>query len=258
MIEWNDWKFMKNIEKGWDCARVDSSSSAKSTLGRVDSRHFTESTPRLAQSNIKSQKLGLMIHISLSFALSRLHVFSLGTSSLQNLFSNVLFSDFTQIMPRKVLARRKLTLEVPIKCWTKARHDPPRRPPSPPPSKPKEVTLRLILGREDIGPLDVVSANQLSPEMRLLHSIVTHILFLKINRFDFLFERDIIIMHCILVVYPFNLPKLMISYMIEGSTKKNACLPYDMILTLIFKEFGVPISDEEPKRLLCHTDVYST
>ena len=39
-------------------------------------------------------------------------------------------------MPRKVLARRKLALEVPIEHRTKARHDPPRRPPSPPPPEP--------------------------------------------------------------------------------------------------------------------------
>ena len=44
--------------------------------------------------------------------------------------------------------------------------------------------------------------------------------------------------------------------MIEGSTKKNACLPYGLILTLIFREFGVPIPKDEPKRLLHHTDIY--
>ena len=116
--------------------------------------------------------------------------------------------------------------------------------------------MRLILGRKDVGPLDVVSANQLSLEMRLLHSIVIHILFPKIGCFDFIFERDLIIMHCILEEYPLNVSKLMISHMIEGSTKRNACLPYGMVLTLLFKEFKVSISKEEPKRLLHYTDVY--
>ena len=122
----------------------------------------------------------------------------------------------------------------------------------------REITLRLILGRNDVGPQYVLTANQLSFEMRLLYSIITHILFPKIDNFDFILERDLIIMHCILEEYPLNLLKLMISHMIEGSTKKNACLPYDMVLTLLFQEFKVPIPEDEPKRLLCHTDVYST
>ena len=121
----------------------------------------------------------------------------------------------------------------------------------------REATLRLILGRKDVGPLDVVSANQLPLEMRLLHSIVTHILFPKIDRFDFILERDLIIMHYILDEYPLNLPKLMITHMIKGSTKRNACLSYGMILTLLFRDFKVPISKDEPKRLLRHTDIYS-
>ena len=122
----------------------------------------------------------------------------------------------------------------------------------------REITLRLILGRIDVGPLDVVSANQLSSEMRLLHSIVTHILFPKIGHFDFISERDLIIMYCILEEHPLNLSNLVISHMIEGSTKKNMCLPYGMVLTLIFREFGVPINEEEPKRLLYHTNIYNT
>ena len=71
----------------------------------------------------------------------------------------------------------------------------------------REMTLRLILGREDVGTLDVISANQLSVEMHLLHSIVTHILILKIRRFDFLSGRDLIIMHYILDEFPLNLSK---------------------------------------------------
>ena len=121
----------------------------------------------------------------------------------------------------------------------------------------RETTLRLILGRKDVGPLDVVSANQLSPEMRLLHSIVTHILFPKIGQFDFISERELIIMHCILEEYLLNLPKLMITHMIEGFTKRNACLPYGMVPTLLFQDFKVPIPEDEPKRLLRHTDIYS-
>ena len=40
-------------------------------------------------------------------------------------------------------------------------------------------------------------ANQLTVEMRLLHSFITHILFSKIKRFDFISDRDLGIMKCI-------------------------------------------------------------
>ena len=62
----------------------------------------------------------------------------------------------------------------------------------------REATLRLILGRDQVNPLKVVSVNQLAIEMRLLHSIISHILISKTDRFDFLSERDLIMMHYIL------------------------------------------------------------
>ena len=49
----------------------------------------------------------------------------------------------------------------------------------------------------------------------------------------------------------------MMSYMCEAATKANASLPYGMVLTLIFKKFKVPIIEEEPKKALRHTDIYS-
>ena len=45
--------------------------------------------------------------------------------------------------------------------------------------------------------------------------------------------------------------------MCEAATKAHASLSYEMILTLIFREFRVPITDEEPKRLLRYIDHYS-
>ena len=49
----------------------------------------------------------------------------------------------------------------------------------------------------------------------------------------------------------------MIGYICEATKMAHASLQYGMVLTLIFKEFKVPISDEESKRLLCHTDHYN-
>ena len=45
--------------------------------------------------------------------------------------------------------------------------------------------------------------------------------------------------------------------MCEAATKAHSSLPYGMVLTLIFEDFGVLISNEEPKRLLHHTDHYN-
>ena len=121
----------------------------------------------------------------------------------------------------------------------------------------RKATLRLILGKEEVSPLEIVTTNQLSVEMRLLHSIIGHILFPKTGRFDFVSERDLIIMHCVLEKIPINLPKLMISYMIEASTKSQASLSYGMILTILFKEFRVPINKNKPKKILRHTNIYN-
>ena len=49
----------------------------------------------------------------------------------------------------------------------------------------------------------------------------------------------------------------MMGYMCEAATKAHSSLPYGMVLTFIFKDFRVPISNEEPKRLLRYTDHYN-
>ena len=70
-------------------------------------------------------------------------------------------------------------------------------------------------------------------------------------------ERDLVIMHCIVSEVSINLGQMMIIYMTEAASMAKASLPYGMILTTIFKDLGVPISDEEPKRLLRYTDIYN-
>ena len=64
-------------------------------------------------------------------------------------------------------------------------------------------------------------------------------------------------MHYILEEIPINLYKLMISYMTEASTKIHASLPYGMIFTTLFREFRVPISEDESKKLLHGTNIYN-
>ena len=77
----------------------------------------------------------------------------------------------------------------------------------------KEDTARMIIGDHATYVNGELLANQLTVEMRLLHSFVTHIIFSKIGRFDFIFDRDLVIMECIMEQKQINLPRLMMSYM---------------------------------------------
>ena len=77
----------------------------------------------------------------------------------------------------------------------------------------KEVTIRLIIGENVRYINGELLANQLSVEMKLLHSFITHILFPKIGCFDFISDRDLVIMQLIIEQVPINLPRLMMNYM---------------------------------------------
>ena len=121
----------------------------------------------------------------------------------------------------------------------------------------REIALNLILGREDCGPLDVVYSQDLNAEMRLLLSIVNRVLFPKTGRFDFVSERDLVIMHHILLGIPLNLPRLMLNYIALCHRYSRFSIPYGMIFTLIFKHFKVPIPPNEPAKALRNTDYYN-
>ena len=117
----------------------------------------------------------------------------------------------------------------------------------------REVTLKLILGRDNVNPIENIPASQLYAEMCLLHNIIGRIMFPKASRFDFISETDLIFMHSIIAGIPINLPQVIFGYMCKATSKAYSRLPYGMILTLIFTRFG----DEEPKKLLRHTDEYN-
>ncbi len=121
----------------------------------------------------------------------------------------------------------------------------------------REIALNLLLGREDCGPLDVVNSQDLNVEMRLLLSIVNRVLFPKTGRFDFVSERDLAIMHHILLGIPLNLPRLMLNYISTCHRYSRFSIPYGMIFTLLFKHFKVQISENEPAKPLRNTDYYN-
>ena len=62
----------------------------------------------------------------------------------------------------------------------------------------KERTIRLIVRDNARYTNGELLANQLSVKIRLLHSFITHILFPKIGRFDFISDRVLIIMQSII------------------------------------------------------------
>ena len=95
----------------------------------------------------------------------------------------------------------------------------------------KESTARMIIGDHAKYTNGELLANQLSAKMWLLHSFVTHILFLKISRFNFISDRDLGIMKYIIEQKSVNMPRLMMSYMWEATTKRHSSLPYGMIHT---------------------------
>lgn len=120
----------------------------------------------------------------------------------------------------------------------------------------RKFGVQTILGRKDVNEVQDVFANQLPPEMRLLHHIINRILFPKIGQFDYVFEQDILVMYHISEVIPLNLSGLMIRYMDELGNRKRASLPYDMVLTLLFLEHGINLEGKTSKGLL-HTDTYN-
>ena len=62
----------------------------------------------------------------------------------------------------------------------------------------KERIVSLIIGDNARYINGELLTNQLTIEMRLLYNFVTHILFSKIDRFDFISDRDLAIMESIM------------------------------------------------------------
>lgn len=56
------------------------------------------------------------------------------------------------------------------------------------------IGFRFILEREDVQGISMVVANQLSVKMQLLHLIIASILVLKTGHFDFIMERELMLM----------------------------------------------------------------
>ena len=54
--------------------------------------------------------------------------------------------------------------------------------------------------------IDNLQANQLTTKMRLLHHIVSRIFFPKMERFDWVTAKDVVVMYYLIQERPMNLP----------------------------------------------------
>ena len=74
--------------------------------------------------------------------------------------------------------------------------------------------------------------------------------FPKIGIFDFVSERDVILIYDVIQEAVLNLLALMMHQIRETASRAKPCLPYSMALTLVFREFGVSLERETTHALL--------
>lgn len=115
--------------------------------------------------------------------------------------------------------------------------------------------LGFLLNRDVVGDFVKVEARDFDVETRLLHHIVSRIILPRGGRFDLVTNRDVAVMCHILREVPISLPQLILSVM-KDVVNRKAPLPYGMILTHVFRAFGLRLRDETAKSL-GHFDIYN-
>lgn len=108
----------------------------------------------------------------------------------------------------------------------------------------------MHLEREDVRGVFVVMANQLSIELILLHHMIAWILVPKTRHFDFITEKELMLMVVLIQETTMNLLGIIVRQMYEAASSRRLCIPYGMGLTHIFREFGIPLV-ARPSRSCC-------
>ena len=117
----------------------------------------------------------------------------------------------------------------------------------------KQDGLKAIVGRDDV--VGDMLAHTLSLEMRLLHHMIGGIFIPKLGQFDFISERELMVMYHIIRGIPLNLLGIMMHQMREVAAKKKVCLPYGIPLMRVFLEVGILLENEIYKKL-SYFDIY--
>ena len=120
----------------------------------------------------------------------------------------------------------------------------------------RSSALRAILERNDIDEIGIVTASSLSLEIRRLHSFISRIFIPKTGKFDWVSERDLAFMECIIKGEAINLPFIMMGQNKETIRRAKICLPYGMVFTLLFQTTHIDLSGKDEKKLH-HSDTYS-
>jgi len=74
----------------------------------------------------------------------------------------------------------------------------------------RDAVFRCILEQEDVRGVSSISTSQLSMEMRVLHHIIALISLQKTGMFDFIIERELVVMVTLTQRTAINLPTLIV------------------------------------------------
>ena len=120
----------------------------------------------------------------------------------------------------------------------------------------RKESLIVITDNENVNIEKDYFIRDFTPQMSLLHHIVNKIFFPKVDRFDFVGQRDLYIMYHIMIEKPTNLLGMIISHMVDQIKRKSGSLPYGMVLIVLFENAEIDLSNEISQKLL-HSDTYN-
>lgn len=81
---------------------------------------------------------------------------------------------------------------------------------------------------------------------RIIHWICMYFMLPRVGTFQKINNHDPLVICCLLKKVPFSSPHLIINYMIKATQpmKSTFSVLYGMLMTLVFKHFGVPLEDK--------------
>ncbi|GAB2301457.1 hypothetical protein Dimus_035479 [Dionaea muscipula] len=117
-------------------------------------------------------------------------------------------------------------------------------------TKPLEITRRFA-NNETLIAARRVKSGEMNPFQRFIHFLVMKNVIPRFGKRDTSSFMDLTYMDHLMARRLVNLPRVMMRHMSYVISMKDHELPYGDWLTMVFKEFGVPLVDkkgEEPKR----------
>ena len=91
---------------------------------------------------------------------------------------------------------------------------------------------------------DLISAN-LKKEYKLIHNMCQHFITPRKGSKHKVSETDILTMYHLFHGLEINLPHIIIHHIIHAAKNSKSCVPYGMLLTLVFKKFHINLQKEK-------------